>query len=54
MDVRRRGNKARLDLFDPLQQGGQPVLVDLTVAVQEGEDPGRGGVGPPHSGPDQT
>ena len=43
-----------LHLFDPLQQGGQPVLVDLAVAVQEGEDPGPRGVGPPHPGPDQT
>ena len=55
--ARSRGEWIRspgLYLLDAVQQRGQPVLVDLTVAVQEGEDPGPGGVSPPHPGPDQT
>lgn len=44
----------QLHLFDPLQEGWQPVFVDLTVAVQEGQHFGSCSVRPPHSGPDET
>lgn len=41
-------------LFDRLQQRRQPVLVDLAVTVQEGEDSGPRSISTAHSGPDQT
>lgn len=41
-------------LFDPLDHRLQPVHVDLAVAVEEGEDGGRGRVGAADAGADQT
>lgn len=41
-------------LFDSLDHGLQPVCVDLTVTVQEGEDGGRGRWRPSDTRPDQT
>lgn len=45
---------AALYLLDSLDHRLQPVHVDFTVAVQEGQDGGRGRVGSTHTGSDQT
>lgn len=44
----------RTHLFDPLQQREQPVLINLTVTVKEGQDSCLCHVCPSDSGPDQT
>lgn len=41
-------------LFDPVQQGLQPIPVHLTVAVKEGQSGALGNVSTPHPGTDQT
>lgn len=41
-------------LFDPLQQREQPVLIHLTVTVQEGQDSCLSHICPLNAGPDQT